>query len=135
MLIKNRKHRLFTLFALVQTLSDFMEENDIPDAVDYKFQVKYNAKELKRLLPAMIDRMVARTHKGEDPESIEQYVRASQVMEHLFNVGLRLEDMENEIQKTTLITQLNILLHSYGLPQLELIASEQESVQQVKPNE
>lgn len=104
-------------------ISDFLEENDIPDAVDYKFQVKHHAKELRRLLPAMIDRMIKRTAWDEDTTSVEQYVTASQIMEHLFNVGLRIEDIENQTRKQTLINQLNILLHSYDLPQLELIVT------------
>lgn len=128
MLVKNRKHRLFTFFTLVLTLSDFMEENDIPDGVDYKFQVKHYTKELKKLLPDMIDKMIKRTGWDEGLSSIDQYVTASQIMEHLFNVGLRIEDLESEIRKQTLVNQLNILLHSYGLPQLELIVSEQQEV-------
>ncbi len=115
------------------TLSDFMEQNDIPDAIDYKQQVKHYAKELKRLLPDMIDRMIKRTSWDEDPTSIDQYVTASQIMEHLFNVGLCIEDIDSEIRKQTLITQLNILLHSYQLPQLELLAIEERS-QPVEPN-
>jgi hypothetical protein len=129
MLVKNRKHRLFTFFTLVMTLSDFMEENEIPDQVDYKFQVKHHAKELRKLLPDMIDRMIKRTAWDESPDSIDQYVTASQIMEHLFNVGLRIEDMDNQLKKQTLINQLNILLHSYGLPQLELMVSEADDVQ------
>lgn len=121
MRIANKGQRLFTFFALVQTLSDFLEENDIPDNIDYKFQVKHHAKELRKLLPNMIDRMIQRTEKESDPESVDQYVRASQIMEHLFGVGLRMECMEPEIKKQTLVTQLNILLNSYGLPQLELV--------------
>lgn len=128
MLVKNRKHRLFTFFTLVLTLSDFMEENDIPDAIDYKQQVKHYSKELRRLLPDMIDRMIKKTGWDEGYASVDQYVMASRVMEHLFNVGLRIEDIESEIRKQTLVTQLNILLHSYGLPQLELIASEEQHV-------
>lgn len=127
MLVKDRKHRLFTFFTLVMTLADFMDENDIPDNIDYKFQVKHHAKELRKLLPEMIDRMIKRTAWNEDLTSVEQYVTASQIMEHLFNVGLRIEDIQNETQKQTLITQLNILLHSYGLPQLELIESEPDA--------
>ena len=127
MLIKNRKHRLFTFFTLVLTLSDFMEENDIPDAVDYKFQVKHYAKELRRLLPDMIDKMMKRTGWSEDGySSVDQYVTASQIMEHLFNVGLQIEDIDNPIRKQTLVNQLNILLHSYNLPQLELIVTEKD---------
>lgn len=133
MLVKNRKHRLFTFFSMVLTLSDFMEENDIPDAVDYKFNVKHHAKELKKLLPDMIDRMIKKTAWNEDLTSVDQYVTASQIMSHLFNVGLRIEDMDNEIQKQTLITQLNILLHSYQLPQLELLAIDDRQ-QPVEPN-
>jgi len=121
MLIKNRKHRLFTFFTLVLTLSDFMEENDIPDAIDYKFQVKHYSKELRKLLPAMIDKMIKRTGWDEDGcSSVDQYVTASQIMEHLFNVGLQVEDIDNEIRKQTLVNQLNMLLHSYNLPKLEL---------------
>lgn len=133
MLVKNRKHRLFTFFTLVMTLSDFMEENDIPDAIDYKQQVKHYSKELKRLLPDMIDRMIKRTSWDEDLTSIDQYVTASQIMEHLFNVGLCIEGIDSEIRKQTLITQLNILLHSYQLPQLEILAIEERS-QPVEPN-
>lgn len=127
MIVKDRKHRLFTFFTLVMTLADFMDENEIPDRVDYKFQVKHHANELRKLLPDMIDRMIKRTAWNEDLTSVEQYVTASQIMEHLFNVGLRIEDMENETQKQTLITQLNILLHGYGLPQLELIVSDADA--------
>lgn len=119
MIVENKKHRLFTFFTLVLTLSDFMQENDIPDKVDYKFQVKHYAKELKKLLPDMIDRMITRT--SFDEISVDQYVTASRIMEHLFDVGLKIEDIDNEIRKQTLINQLNILLHSYQLPQLELL--------------
>lgn len=135
MLVKNRKHRLFTFFTLVLTLSDFMEENDIPDAVDYKFQVKHYAKELRKLLPDMIDRMIKRTGWDDGYTSVDQYVLASRIMEHLFDVGLRIEDMDNEMQKQTLITQLNILLHSYGLPQLELIESDTQDAQKESNDE
>lgn len=127
MYIKNRKHRLFTFFTLLLTLSDFMEENEVPDKIDYKFQVKHHAKELRKLLPEMIDRMIKRTGWDEGYDSVEQYVTASRIMEHLFNVGLQIEGMTNEVQKDTLINQLNILLHGYGLPQLEIILSESSS--------
>lgn len=128
--IKNRKHRLFTFFTLVMTLSDFMDENEIPDQVDYKFQVKHHAKQLRKLLPDMIDKMIKRTSWDEDLTSVEQYVTASQIMEHLFNVGLQVESMDNEIRKQTLVNQLNILLHSYGLPQMELIVDTESKVTQ-----
>lgn len=135
MLVKNRQHRLFTFFTLVLTLSDFMEENDIPDGVDYKFQVKHYTKELRKLLPDMIDRMIKRTGWNEGYTSVDQYVMASRIMEHLFDVGLRIESIENETQKQTLITQLNILLHSYGLPQLELIDNVSQDAQKESNNE
>ena len=120
MLVENRKHRLFTFFVLVLTLSDFMDENDIPNKVDYKFQIKHHAKELGKLLPDLIDKMIKHTNWKEDPSSIDQYVFASQIMEHLFNVGLRIEDISDISKKQTLVNQLNSLLQSYDLPQLEL---------------
>lgn len=116
---------MFTFFTLVQTLSDFMEVNDLPDRIDFKFQIRHHASELRKLLPAMIDRMIKKTDA--DMISVEQYVVASQVMEHLFNVGLQMENMEPSIKKQTLVNQLNILLHSYGLPQLELIEASERS--------
>lgn len=118
---------MFTFFTMVMTLYDFMELNDIPDSVDFKQQVKYHARELRKLLPEMIDRMIKKTAWSEDLESVDQYVTASKIMEHLFNVGLRIEEIDNEMRKQTLINQLNILLHSYDLPQLELIVSQESA--------
>jgi hypothetical protein len=135
MIVKNKKHRLFTFFTLVLTLYDFMEENDIPDAVDYKFQVKHYTKELKKMLPAMIDKMIKRTGFDEGLSSVDQYVTASQIMEHLFNVGLQIEDIENEIRKQSLVNQLNILLHSYNLPQLELMGIDERVNQLIENKE
>jgi hypothetical protein len=75
----------------------------------------------------MIDKMMKRTGWSEDGySSVDQYVTASQIMEHLFNVGLQIEDIDNPIRKQTLVNQLNILLHSYNLPQLELIVTEKD---------
>lgn len=135
MIVKNRVHRMFTYFTMVMTLSDFMEANDLPESLEFKQQIKFYTRELRKLLPEAIDRMIKKTSMDSNLESIDQYVQASQIMEHLFNVGLRIEDMENETKKQTLITQLNILLHSYGLPQLELIVSQDESTQLKEDNE
>ena len=117
------------------TLSDFIEANNLPESLDLKQQIKFYSRELRKLLPEAIDRMIKKTSWDSNLESIDQYVHASQIMEHLFNVGLRIEDMENETKKQTLITQLNILLHSYGLPQLELIVSQNESSEFKKEHE
>jgi hypothetical protein len=110
------------------TLSDFIEANNLPESLDLKQQIKFYSRELRKLLPEAIDRMIKKTSWDSNLESIDQYVHASQIMEHLFNVGLRIEDMENETKKQTLVNQLNILLHSYGLPQLELTENTNQDV-------
>lgn len=125
MYIKNNNQRLYTFFTLVLFLRDFMEENNLP-AIDFKFEVLHHTKGLSKALTKVIDRMIDRTNLGEDVMAIDQYITASQIMDHLFDVGMKIENMENQIQKETLITQLNILLHSYNLPQLELLAIDAE---------
>ena len=128
MIVKNKVHCIFTYFTLVMTLSDFIEANNLPESLDLKQQIKFYSRELRKLLPEAIDRMIKKTSWDSNLESIDQYVHASQIMEHLFNVGLRIEDMENETKKQTLVNQLNILLHSYGLPQLELTENTNQDV-------
>lgn len=123
MYIKSKIQRIYTYFTLVLVLRDFIEINELPD-IDHKFELKYHTKGLHDALNKTIDRMIARTGLGEDNMAIDQYIQASHIMEHLFDVGMRIERMESDIQRETLITQLNILLHSYHLPQLELLAIE-----------
>lgn len=131
MYIKSNSERIYTFFTLVLVLRDFMEENNLP-AIDYKFELLHHTKGLQKTLTKMIDGMIARTGLTHDPAAIDQYVVASQIMEHLFSVGMKIERMEPEIRKQTLITQLNILLHSYDLPQLELLAADSIRTEEVE---
>lgn len=131
MYIKSNSERIYTFFTLVLVLRDFMEENNLP-AIDYKFELQHHAKGLHKTLTKMMDSMIAKTGLTHDPAAIDQYVVASQIMEHLFSVGMKIESIEPEIRKQTLITQLNILLHSYNLPQLELLAAESTRTEDVE---
>lgn len=121
-----------TFFSLCIVLSEIIEEKWLRN-VHNKQTIKYLTNSLNRELRRTVDDLQRKTEMTTD--DVEQYINAAWIMEHLFKVGLQIESMENRIQKQGLITQLNVLLHSYGLPQLELIASSQDSVQEVKPNE
>ena len=103
---KEANETLMTFFSLNVMLSELLEEKWLRN-VHNRQTLKMMSNNLNNELRKTINELQRRTEMT--PDEVEQYINAAWVMEHLFRVGLTIEKMENQIQKQTLITQLNIL--------------------------
>ena len=116
---------LLTFFAYAIHLSEFIEDKWLRH-ISNQQQIKNLSNNLNHHLQKAVTQLQIDSKMTD--EEVEQFINAAHVMEHLFGVGLKIDTMENEVQKQTLITQLNILFHSYGLPKLELLVRSGASV-------
>lgn len=122
---------LMTFFSLCLVLTELLEEKWVRN-VHNRQTLKNLSNNLIKELEKVINELQRKTDM--DSNDVEQFINAAWIMEHLFGIGVKIEQMENQIHKQTLITQLNILLTSYGLPQLELSVTRPD-VQESNKNE
>jgi hypothetical protein len=107
-------------------MTNWIEENIIPDKVIYRHKVKMLTKQLHEELLKPVDdfykKLKEEGHEDgqfQGQDMTDLFHIATIAMEHYFRLSLQIEDMD-EIRKQGLVTQLNILLKSYDLETLDV---------------
>lgn len=123
---KHPKYNLLVYYALCGMMTNWIEENIIPDRIVYRHKVKMLTNQLNQELQKPINdffEMVNKENASEDVyearELTEQIHIATLAMEHFFRLGMQLNDMD-PVRKQGLTTQMNILLKSYGLETMDV---------------
>lgn len=118
----HRKYNLLVYLGLCGMMTNFLEENVFPDKSLTKQRIKLLTKQLHGELLKVVDDFFDKI-KGDDEfdsmELTEQMHIATIAMEHFFRLALQIEDLD-DMKKQGLVTQLNILLVSYGLETIEI---------------
>ena len=119
-----RNHKMYNLivyYAFCGMMTNFLEENVLPDKTLLKQRIKLLTNQLYQELQKPVDDFLTKIKKdghedgvydGQDMTDLFQV--ATVAMEHYFRLSLQIEDMD-DIKKQGLTTQLNILLKSYDL--------------------
>jgi hypothetical protein len=107
-------------------MTNWLEENVIPDKMLNKQKVKMLTKQLHLELLKPVDEFYKKLKEDGyedgvyDNENLTDLFHIATIaMEHYFRLSLQIEDMD-EIRKQGLVTQLNILLKSYDLETLDV---------------
>jgi hypothetical protein len=123
---KHRKYNLLVYYALCGMMTNWLEENVIPDKMLNKQKVKMLTKQLHLELLKPVDEFYKKLKEDGyedgvyDNENLTDLFHIATIaMEHYFRLSLQIEDMD-EIRKQGLVTQLNILLKSYDLETLDV---------------
>lgn len=123
---KHRKYNLLVYYAMCGMMTNWIEENIIPDKIIYRHKVKMLTKQLHEELLKPIDDFYKRLNEeghedgqfqGQDMTDL--FHIATIAMEHYFRLSLQIEDMD-DVRKQGLVTQMNILLKSYDLETLDV---------------
>lgn len=116
------KYNLTVYLTLCQFMADFIEDKVVRDPL-YKQKIKFLTKQLVEALQQPVDRLFRmQMDDGEGfatEEHLTQFEVAANAMEHFFKLSMQIEDLE-PVRKQGLITQLNILLLSYGLETMDV---------------
>jgi hypothetical protein len=116
------KYSLLVYIALTGMMTNFIEENVIPDKSMNKQKIKLLTSQLHAELLKVVDNFFLRIKNDDDYDKLEiteQFHIATIAMEHFFRLSLQIEDLD-DMKKQGLVTQLNILLVSYGLETIEI---------------
>jgi hypothetical protein len=103
-------------------MTNFIEEHVIPDKSMNKQKIKLLTSQLHTELLKVVDNFFLRIKNDDDYDKLEiteQFHIATIAMEHFFRLSLQIEDLD-DMKKQGLVTQLNILLVSYGLETIEI---------------
>jgi hypothetical protein len=118
----HKKYNLIVYMGLCGMMTNFIEENVFPDKSMTKQKVKLLTKQLHGELLKVVDSFFDRIKDDVDHDPMElteQIHIATIAMEHFFRLALQIEDLD-DMKKQGLVTQLNILLVSYGLETIEI---------------
>lgn len=112
---KTEAHKYLTYYSMCNFMTDFIEDKWIRSNGNIK-KVKYLTNQLKRELEKSINHIFQsnETEGVEMGNVLDQFVQASYVMEHLFQVGLEMDNLE-DAQKEELNQRMNELLNEYGI--------------------
>jgi hypothetical protein len=116
------KYSLLVYIALTGMMTNFIEEHVIPDKSMNKQKIKLLTSQLHAELLKVVDNFFLRIKNDDDYDKLEiteQFHIATIAMEHFFRLSLQIEDLD-DMKKQGLVTQLNILLVSYGLETIEI---------------
>lgn len=116
------KYSLLVYIALTGMMTNFIEEHVIPDKSMNKQKIKLLTSQLHTELLKVVDNFFLRIKNDDDYDKLEiteQFHIATIAMEHFFRLSLQIEDLD-DMKKQGLVTQLNILLVSYGLETIEI---------------
>lgn len=119
---KHPKYSLLVYIALTGMMTNFIEEHVIPDKSMNKQKIKLLTSQLHTELLKVVDNFFLRIKNDDDYDKVEiteQFHIATIAMEHFFRLSLQIEDLD-DTRKQGLVTQLNILLVSYGLETIEI---------------
>ena len=116
------KYSLLVYIALTGMMTNFIEEHVIPDKSMNKQKIKLLTSQLHTELLKVVDNFFLRIKNDDEYDKLEiteQFHIATIAMEHFFRLSLQIEDLD-DMKKQGLVTQLNILLVSYGLETIEI---------------
>ena len=122
----HRKYNLIMYHALCGMMTNFLEEEVLPDKSLVKQKIKLLTNQLYQELQKPVDEFLKKLkedgyedgiYQGQDMTELFQV--ATIAMEHYFRLSLQIEDMD-EIKKQGLTTQLNIFLKSYDLETMDV---------------
>lgn len=123
---KHRKYNLLVYYAMCGMMTNWIEENIIPDKIIYRQKVKLLTKQLHEELLKPVDdfykKLKEEGHENgqfQGQDMTDLFHIATIAMEHYFRLSLQIEDMD-EVRKQGLVTQMNILLKSYDLETLDV---------------
>lgn len=124
-----RSHKMYNLivyYALCGMVTNFLEENVLPDKSLMKQRIKLLTKQLHQELQRPVDDFFSKIKKDGHEDGVydgqdmtELFQIATTAMEHYFRLSLQIEDLD-DIKKQGLTTQLNILLKSYDLEPMSI---------------
>lgn len=123
---KHRKYNLLVYYAMCGMMTNWIEENIIPDKIIYRHKVKMLTKQLHEELLKPVDdfykKLKEEGHEDgqfQGQDMTDLFHIATIAMEHYFRLSLQIEDMD-DVRKQGLVTQMNILLKSYDLETLDV---------------
>lgn len=100
-------------YAKSQSLRDFIDEKVAPSNFHYQ-KVKQYTNLLVKELEAQVDALI-KAGDGKDSISVvEQFVNASQQADHLFEIALKLELLD-EAKKIECATKVSAIFKEYGV--------------------
>ena len=108
-------HKYLTYYSMCNFMTDFIEDKWVRSNGNIK-KVKYLTNQLKPELEKSINHIFqAKETEGVEMSNVlDQFVQASYVMEHLFKIGLEMDNLEDS-QKEELNQRMNDLLNEYGI--------------------
>ena len=122
----HKKYNLIMYHALCGMMTNFLDEEVLPDKSLVKQKIKLLTNQLYQELQKPVDEFLSKLkeegyedgiYEGQDMTELFQV--ATTAMEHYFRLSLQIEDMD-DVKKQGLTTQLNILLKSYDLETLSV---------------
>ena len=116
------KYNLLVYIALCGMMTNFIDENVIVDKSMNKQKIKLLTKQLYTEMLKVADTFFDRIKDDEKYDALEmteQFHIATIAMEHFFRLSLQIEDLD-DTKKQGLVTQLNILMVSYGLETIDI---------------
>ena len=112
---QKESHDYLTYYSLCNLMADFIDEKWANKSQNVR-KVKLLTNQLKGELEKSIDHIFqSKDSEGVNMESVlDQFVNASQIMVFFFNVGLQMDEID-ENKKTELNHKLNELLLEYNI--------------------
>ena len=100
-------------YAKCQSLRDFIDEKVAPSNFHYH-RIKQYTNLLVKELEAQVDALIKAGDGGDSISVVEQFVNASQQADHLFEIALKLELLE-ESKKIECATKVSEIFKEYGV--------------------
>lgn len=100
-------------YAKCQSLRDFVDEKVAPSNFHYH-RIKQYSNLLVKELEAQVDDLIKAGDKNDSMSVVEQFVNASQQSDHLFEIALKLELLDND-KKIECATKVSEIFKEYGV--------------------
>lgn len=100
-------------YAKCQSLRDFIDEKVAPSNFHYH-RIKQYSNLLVKELEAQVDALISAGGKEDSIHVVEQFVNASQQSDHLFEIALKLE-LIDEDKKIECATRVSDIFKEYGV--------------------
>jgi hypothetical protein len=100
-------------YAKCQSLRDFIDEKVAPSNFHYH-KIKQYSNLLVKELETQVDALIRAGDSSDSMSVVEQFVNASQQSDHLFEIALKLELLDNE-KKIECATKVSEIFKEYGV--------------------
>ena len=100
-------------YAKCQSLRDFIDEKVAPSNFHYH-KIKQYSNLLVKELETQVDALIGAGDSSDSMSVVEQFVNASQQSDHLFEIALKLELLDNE-KKIECATKVSEIFKEYGV--------------------